>query len=155
MWSVGCILAELLLGKPVFPGTSTLNQLDRVLEVTGRPTASDVESINSSVAQTMLESLPATKVKKMRDMFPSASDEAIDLMTTLLKFNPTKRLTVEQALQHPYVAQFHNPEEEPCCSKKIFIPIDDNKKFSIREYRNKLYSDIHKRKKEIRKKILA
>ena len=38
MWSVGCILAELLLGKPMFPGTSTLNQLDRVLEVTGRPT---------------------------------------------------------------------------------------------------------------------
>jgi len=95
MWSVGCILAELLLGKPVFPGTSTLNQLDRVLEVTGRPTTMDVESINSSVAQTMLESLPATKVKKMRDMFPSASDEAIDLMQNLLKFNPTKRLTVE------------------------------------------------------------
>ena len=80
MWSVGCISAELLLGKPVFPGTSTLNPLDRVLEVTGRPTTVVVESINSSVAQTMLESLPATKVKKMRDMFPSASDEAIDLM---------------------------------------------------------------------------
>ena len=95
MWSVGCILAELLLGKPVFPGTSTLNQLDRVLEVTGRPSQSDVDSINSSVAATMLESLPATKVKKMRDMFPSASDDAIDLMKTLLMFNPTKRLTVE------------------------------------------------------------
>ena len=45
MWSVGCILAELLLGKPVFPGTSTLNQLDRVMEITGRPTPEDVESI--------------------------------------------------------------------------------------------------------------
>ena len=88
-------------------------------------------------------------------MFPNASNEAIDMMQNLLKFNPTKRLTVEEALQHPYVAQFHNPEEEPTCDKKIFIPIDDNKKFSIREYRNKLYSDIHKRKKELRKKILA
>jgi len=38
MWSVGCILAELLIGKPFFPGTSTLNQLDRVMEITGRPT---------------------------------------------------------------------------------------------------------------------
>ena len=37
MWSLGCILAELLLGKPFFPGTSTLNQLDRIMEVTGRP----------------------------------------------------------------------------------------------------------------------
>ena len=155
MWSMGCILAELLLGKPVFPGTSTLNQLDRVMEVTGRPSVEDVESINSPLAQTMLESLPATKPKKLRDMFPTASDDAIDLLKNLLQFNPGKRLTAEQALQHPYVAQFHNPDEEPICTKKIFIPIDDNQKFSIREYRNKLYSDIHKRKKEMRKKILA
>ena len=84
MWSMGCILAELLLGKPVFPGTSTLNQLDRVMEVTGRPSVEDVESINSPLAQTMLESLPATKPKKLRDMFPTASDDAIDLLKNLL-----------------------------------------------------------------------
>ena len=58
-------------------------------------------------------------------------------------------------MKHPYVAQFHNPDEEPNCTKKIQIPIDDNQKFSIKEYRNKLYSDIHKRRKEMRKKILA
>jgi len=46
----------------------------------------------------MLESLPTTKPKKLRDMFPSASDEAIDLIQNLLKFNPTKRLSVEEAL---------------------------------------------------------
>jgi len=103
----------------------------------------------------MLESLPPTKAKKLRDMFPTASEDALDLLKSLLQFNPNKRLTADQALQHPYVQQFHNPEEEPVCTKKIFIPIDDNQKFSIKEYRNKLYSDIHKRKKEMRKKILA
>jgi len=80
MWSVGCILAELLLGKPFFPGTSTLNQLDRVMEVTGRPNKEDIVALNSPVAQTMLESLPTTKTKKIRDIFPTASDEAIDMM---------------------------------------------------------------------------
>lgn len=95
MWSMGCILAELLLGKPVFPGTSTLNQLDRVMEVTGRPSQEDVESINSPLAQTMLESLPPTKAKKLRDMFPTASEEALDLLKSLLQFNPNKRLTAE------------------------------------------------------------
>jgi mitogen-activated protein kinase 15 len=95
MWSLGCILAELLLGKPVFPGTSTLNQLDRVLEITGRPTADDIESINSPLASTMLESLPATKPKRLRDLFPTASDDALDLMKNLLHFNPNKRLTTE------------------------------------------------------------
>ena len=123
MWSMGCILAELLLGKPVFPGTSTLNQLDRVMEVTGRPTQEDVDSINSPLAQTMLESLPPTKPKKLRDMFPTASDDALDLLKNLLQFNPNKRLTAEQALQHPYVAQFHNPDEEPNCMKKIFMVV--------------------------------
>ena len=98
MWSMGCILAELLLGKPVFPGTSTLNQLDRVMEVTGRPSQEDVDSINSPLAQTMLESLPPTKPKKLRDMFPTASDDALDLLKSLLQFNPNKRLTAEQAL---------------------------------------------------------
>ena len=80
MWSIGCILAELLLGKPVFPGTSTINQLDRVLEITGRPNKEDVDSINSQVAGTMLESLPPTKQKRLKDMFPNASNEAIDMM---------------------------------------------------------------------------
>ena len=98
MWSMGCILAELLLGKPVFPGTSTLNQLDRVMEVTGRPSQEDVESINSPLAQTMLESLPPTKAKKLRDMFPTAPEEAVDLLKSLLQFNPHKRLTADQAL---------------------------------------------------------
>lgn len=154
MWSMGCILGELLLGKPVFPGSSTLNQLERVMELIGKPTQDDIDSLDCPLAGTMLESLPPIRQKKLRDVFPTASDDAIDLMRKLMHFNPKKRLTAEQALKHPYVAQFHDPENEPVCTKRINIPIDDNQKFSIREYRNKLYSDIHKRKKELRKKML-
>jgi mitogen-activated protein kinase 15 len=104
MWSLGCILAELLLGKPVFPGTSTLNQLDRVMELIGRPSQEDIDAIDCPLAQTMLESLPPTKAKRLRDVFPTASDDALDLLKSLLHFNPHKRLTAEQALRHPYVS---------------------------------------------------
>ena len=52
----------------------------------------------------MLESLPPTKTKKLKDMFPTATDEALDMIKNLLVFNPNKRLSADQALRHPYVA---------------------------------------------------
>jgi len=150
MWSIGCILGELLGGKPMFPGTSTMNQLDKIIEVTGRPTAEDIAAINSPFAATMLESLPPSRPRSLADMFPGASVDALDLLQKLLQFNPNKRITAEQALEHAFVAQFHNPADEPRCSKTIQIPIDDNHKYSISEYRTKLYADIIKKKKEHR-----
>jgi len=152
MWSIGCILGELLGGKPMFPGTSTMNQLDRIIEVTGRPNAEDIEAIRSPFAATMLESLPPSNPRSLSDMYPNASAEALDLLRKLLQFNPNKRITAEEALAHPFVAQFHNPSDEPVCDRIIRIPIDDNHKYSISEYRNKLYNDIIKKKKETRRR---
>ena len=65
------------------------------MEITGRPTAEDIASINSPLAETMLESLPPTKKKRLRDIFPTASDDALDMLKNLLHFNPDKRLTAE------------------------------------------------------------
>lgn len=152
MWSSGCILGELLGGRPMFPGTSTLNQLERIVQMTGKPNAEDVACIQSQFASTMVENLPDNAVD-VADWFPDAPTEAHDLMRRLLCFNPGKRLTAEEALQHPYVAQFHNPSEEPSASSPIQSPIDDNTKFSITEYRDKLYLEIVKRKKELRRRL--
>lgn len=93
MWSVGCILGEMLSGKPIFPGTSTMNQLDRVIEVTGRPSKEDIEAIKSPFAATMLESLPPTKPKSLKELFPTASADALDLMQQCLHFNPSRRIS--------------------------------------------------------------
>lgn len=153
MWACGCILGELINGKPIFPGTSTMNQLDRILEVTGRPSAEDIESIQSPFAGTMLESMRAPDTPRLEAMFPSASPEALDLMSKLMHFNPDKRISAEEALRHPYCAQFHNPADEPVAASMITIPIDDNTKYTIAEYRDRLYMEIVKRKKEIRKRM--
>eukprot|EP01133_Synstelium_polycarpum_P008475 gene8475-9967_t len=152
MWSIGCILGELLGGRAMFPGNSTMNQLDLIIEVTGRPTAEDIESVKSPFAATMLESLPPSNARSFQEMYPHASPEALDLLRRLLHFNPDKRITADGALQHPFVLQFHSTLEEPSVNRIIKIPIDDSQKFPISEYRNKLYNDIIKKKKETRKK---
>lgn len=101
----------------------------------------------------MLESLPSVNNRSLRELFPNATPEAEDLLLRLLQFNPTKRITAEEALRHPYVAQFHNPGDEPYCDHVITIPINDNTKYSISEYRDKLYAEIVKRKKELRRRM--
>ena len=152
MWSAGCILAELLGGRPLFPGTSTINQLERIVAVIGRPSESDVEAIGSPFAATMLDSLPSAHEREGGGaIVPGASAAADDLLRRCLAFNPTKRITAEEALRHPYVAQFHNPSDEPACRKAVSAPIDDNTKYSIAQYREKLYATIFKRKRELKK----
>eukprot|EP01123_Difflugia_compressa_P003433 TRINITY_DN1446_c0_g2_i4.p1 TRINITY_DN1446_c0_g2~~TRINITY_DN1446_c0_g2_i4.p1 ORF type:complete len:411 (-),score=77.48 TRINITY_DN1446_c0_g2_i4:108-1307(-) len=144
MWSIGCILGELLGGKPLFPGTSTMNQLDRIIEVTGRPTKEDIEAINSPFAATMLESLPDVQPRVLSSIFPNTDDNALDLLARLLHFNPVKRITAEEALEHPYLEQFHNPDDEPACPRTIQIPINDNKKLTVSAYRDELYRNVIK-----------
>ena len=65
------------------------------MEVTGRPSAEDIEAINSPLAITMMEQISTSKCKRLRDMFPTAGDDALDLLRNLLQFNPMKRLTAE------------------------------------------------------------
>ena len=67
-----CILAELLGGRPVFPGTSTMNQLDRILEITGKPSKEDVDAIQSDFAATMLDNLPTPNQVSLLQAGPSA-----------------------------------------------------------------------------------
>lgn len=151
MWSVGCILGELLSGKPIFPGTSTMNQLDRIMQVTGYPTPEDIESMKSPFAATMLESLPKNRPKPLVEMFPRASSEALDLLRLCFQFNPGRRITAKDALRHPYVVQFHNPDDEFDCDRVIRIPVDDNTKLRVQDYRDQIYNEVLRKKKEQRR----
>uniref|UniRef100_S4RYQ1 Mitogen-activated protein kinase 15 n=1 Tax=Petromyzon marinus TaxID=7757 RepID=S4RYQ1_PETMA len=142
MWSVGCIVGEMLLGKAIFPGTSTLNQIERIMSVIPQPSKEDVLAIKSEYGGSVLEKMGRQR-QSLESLLPNAPPNALDLLKRLLVFNPEKRLTAEEALGHPYVAQFHNPQTELAVDYDV-VPVDDDTRLSVAEYRNKLYEDAQK-----------
>jgi len=168
LWAAGCILGELLGGgKPLFPGGSTLGQLRRVVEVTGAPTAAQVASLASPYAASMLEAvgagppgsappgtppLPAAGPRRgLASLFPGAPPAALDLLRALLAFDPGARITAAAACGHAYVAPFHDPASEPACPAPLPpLPLDDNTRLSVGAYRDRLYAEVVKRKRDLK-----
>lgn len=145
VWSVGCILAEMLSGKPLFPGRDYHNQLYLIMDVLGTPLMEDYYGIKSRRAREYIRLLPFKRKVPFDQMYPNANPAALDLLEKLLTFNPAKRITVEDALKHPYLSLYHDPNDEPNAQP---IPDDffdfDKKKddLSIEELKQLLYNEV-------------
>jgi len=141
MWAVGCIIAELYIGKPLFPGKSTVDQITKIMEITGKPTDEQLEEIGCNTPDTrrLLDKVNRIVYQNIETVITD-SDDAVDLVKKLLCFSPKDRLTVEQAIQHPYVARFREEKDEIVCNKQVYIPIDVNTKRSVDVYRQELFN---------------
>lgn len=113
VWSVGCILAEMLSGKPLFPGRDYHHQLTLILDVLGTPTLDEFYAITTRRSRDYIRALPFRKKRPFATLFPNANPLAIDFLTKTLTFDPKKRITVEEALAHPYLEAYHDPDDEP------------------------------------------
>mmetsp|Transcript_39041 Transcript_39041/g.87315 ORF Transcript_39041/g.87315 Transcript_39041/m.87315 type:complete len:400 (+) Transcript_39041:335-1534(+) len=114
LWSVGCILAELVGRRPIFPGSDSQNQLTLICEYMGKPTQDLIDKIrNSAIRNFVLHEIPDQEPVPMAELYPDASEDACDLLEKLLALDPEKRPTAEEALAHPYFEQLHFPDDEP------------------------------------------
>lgn len=121
LWSVGCILAEMLSGKPLFPGRDYHHQLSIILDALGTPSLDDFYSISSHRSREYIRALPFRKKKPFSQLFEGKNPLALDLLEQLLTFNPKRRIDVEGALAHPYLESYHDPMDEPTA-----VPLDAN-----------------------------
>lgn len=104
IWSAGCIFAELLGRKPIFPGRDeTLDMINKIMGVLGTPTSEDLEFVKDEISKGFILKQEKKQKKNLHHLFPYIKKkEAIDLLTNMLVFNPQKRFDAKQCLMHKY-----------------------------------------------------
>jgi len=127
VWSVGCILGEMINNKPMFPGKHYLDQISKIQEIIGTPVRAELEFITNPKAQQYVAGLPARPPVSWEKIYPGKEPMLLDMLDKLLAFNPVSRLTVEQALAHPYLEAYYDPSDEPVAETpfKFEVEIDD------------------------------
>jgi len=181
----------MFIGKPLLAGSSTNDQLERILDLCGKPSARAIEAMKSKYAKPMIDTLvekrnaektkpalaessTAHRKQQLKALMPSCDDLVVDLVCQMLDIDPEKRMTVtlqrsilgeeaynvavaagaQGALEHPYMKPFVRENEASCDifgddpSQRMTIPIDDDTKFDVTVYRNKLYDELKKLRKD-------
>ena len=148
VWSCGCIFAEARVGgprvrccvpsdarsrslvaqllgrRPVFPGKDYVPQLSLITRVLGSPREADTAFIHSDKARRYIRSLPPCGRCDFSRLYPGASAPACTLVDAMLAFSPARRISVDDALAHPYLAALHDPEDEPVAAAPFSFPFD-------------------------------
>jgi serine/threonine protein kinase len=103
MWSIGCIFAEMITRVPLFPGDSEIDQLFRIFRVLGTPNENIWPGV--SAYPDFKETFPRWETRDLSTAVPKASPLAIDLMTKMMAYEPSKRISAFAALKHPYFTE--------------------------------------------------
>jgi len=142
VWSVGCVMAELMGRKPLFQGKDYVEMLKLICATIGNPTRPECKHISDKAIKYLEDRtmFPAAKRINWATMFPKSSPQALNLLDSLLQFSPERRLTAEQALAHPYMTELHDVDDEPS-SEGLFDFDFEKQKLSLAELRQQVVDE--------------
>ncbi len=139
IWSTGCVMAELMLGQPLFPGESGIDQLVEIIKVLGTPSREQIKTMNPNYMEHKFPQIKPHPFSKVRhrcyfwyvgmltvsQVFrPRTAPEAIDLVSKLLEYTPEVRLSAVEAMVHPFFDELR-AEGAKMPNGKEFPPLFD------------------------------
>ncbi|GMJ01834.1 mitogen-activated protein kinase 16 [Hibiscus trionum] len=143
IWSIGCIFAELLTGKPLFPGKNVVHQLDLMTDLLGTPSAEAIARVRNEKARRYLSSMRKKRPIPLSHKFPNADPLAVRLLERMLAFEPKDRPTAEEALADPYFKGLAKVEREPSAQPVTKMEFEfERRRITKEDVRELIYREI-------------
>ncbi|KAL3812716.1 hypothetical protein ACJIZ3_013984 [Penstemon smallii] len=143
IWSIGCIFAELLTGKPLFPGKNVVHQLDLMTDLLGTPPSESIARIRNEKARRYLSSMRKKKPIPLSHKFPNADPLALRLLERMLAFDPKDRPSAEEALADPYFRNLARVEREPSAQPVSKMEFEfERRRITKEDVRELIYREI-------------
>ncbi|KAG6757671.1 hypothetical protein POTOM_037992 [Populus tomentosa] len=155
IWSIGCIFAELLTGKPLFPGKNVVHQLELITDLLGTPAADTIARVGNEKARKYLSSMRKKQPIPFSKKFPDVDRSALCILERLLAFDPKDRPSAEEALADLYFDGLADKEQEPSRQPISKLEFEfERRKLTRDDVRELIYREILEYHPEMLKEYL-
>ncbi|CAK9209945.1 unnamed protein product [Sphagnum jensenii] len=143
IWSIGCIFAEVLTGRPLFPGKNVVHQLDLMTDMLGSPSPETIARVRNEKARRYLSSMRKKQPVPLQHKFANADPLAVRLLERLLAFDPRDRPTAEEALADPYFKGLAKVDREPSAQPITKMEFEfERRRINKEDVRELIYREI-------------